>query len=63
MFGDRDHLYEHQTAFVDHARKLGKEFRLKVFEGAGHSFMMQPAFLGPSTREVETFLQELNYLH
>ena len=62
MFGDRDHLYAHQKAFVDKARKLGKEFDLKIFENGGHSFMMQPAFLEPSTREVERFLKGLNYL-
>lgn len=61
MLGDRDHLYEHQTAFVAKAKSLGKKFELKIFKGGGHSFMMQPAFLEPSTREVERFLRALNY--
>jgi len=62
MFGDRDHLYTHQKAFVDKAKARGKEFDLKIFSGGGHSFMLQPAFLEPSTREVEKFLRNLNYL-
>ena len=62
MYGDRDHLFKYQQAFVAKARSLGQQFQLKVFEGAGHSFMLQPAFQEPSTREVEQFLTELNYL-
>ena len=62
MFGTRDHLYEHQKAFVDRARKLGKEFELEIFENAGHSFMMGPPFQEPSTREAERFLKKLGYI-
>ncbi|MEK6236871.1 MAG: glycerophosphodiester phosphodiesterase family protein, partial [Planctomycetales bacterium] len=62
MFGDRDHLFEHQTAFVEKARKLGKRFELKIFKTAGHSFMTQPRFLEPSTREVENFFTKLAWL-
>lgn len=63
MFGERDHLYQHQTAFVAHARQLGQEFDLKIFKnGAGHSFMMQPAFIEPSNREIEVFLTKHKYL-
>lgn len=62
MFGDRDHLYPYQTAFVESAREHGQRFDLRIFEGGGHSFMMQPLFLEPSTREVETFLRKLDYL-
>ncbi|WP_298867899.1 alpha/beta hydrolase, partial [uncultured Gimesia sp.] len=56
MFGDRDHLYKHQRAFVANAKAKGQKFELKIFKGAGHSFMMQPAFMQPSTSEAETFL-------
>jgi acetyl esterase/lipase len=62
MFGTRDHLYEHQKAFVDRATMLGKEFDLKIFENAGHSFMMGPPFLEPSTLEAERFLKKLNFV-
>lgn len=62
MFGDRDHLYEHQVAFVENAKAQGQEFKLKIFKGGGHSFMMMPAFMEPSTREVDTFLTELKIL-
>lgn len=62
MYGDRDHLFQYQQAFVKKAQSLGKEFQLRVFEGAGHSFMIQPAFMTPSTRDVEAFLTSLNYL-
>ena len=62
MFGDRDHLYVHQQAFVKKARSLGQKFELEIFPGGGHSFMTQPAFLDPSTRRVERFLKQLEYL-
>jgi len=62
MYGKRDHLFEHQQAFVEHAKKLGKEFTLKVYEGAGHSFMMQPYFIKPSTADAEAFLKKWKYL-
>jgi len=62
MFGDRDHLFEHQTAFVNKAKQLDKQFDLKIFENGGHSFMMQPAFLEPSTQEAERFLTKIGYL-
>lgn len=62
MFGDRDHLFKHQTAFVEHAKAKGQKFELKIFKGAGHSFMMQPAFEEPSTREAETFLRKHDFL-
>lgn len=63
LFGERDHLYKHQVAFVETARRLGQEFDLKIYKnGAGHSFMTQPAFLEPSTREVENFLRKSGFL-
>jgi len=62
MFGTRDHLHEHQTAFVAAAKAKGKAFELKIFQGAGHSFMMQPAFMEPSTAEAERFLREQGFL-
>ena len=62
MYGTRDHLFEHQTAFVNKAKSEGKRFDLKIFESGGHSFMMQPAFLEPSNLEVERFLTKLKYL-
>ena len=62
MFGKRDHLYEHQKAFVERARSLGQKFKLKIYAGGGHSFMIQPAFMKPSTREVETFLRSIDYI-
>jgi len=62
MFGDRDHLYKHQKAFVEKAKAQGQTFELKIFKGAGHSFMMQPAFMEPSTNVVETFLEKQGYL-
>ncbi|WP_166831100.1 alpha/beta hydrolase [Thalassoroseus pseudoceratinae] len=62
MFGTRDHLYEHQQAFVKQARSLGQQFTLKIYEGGGHSFMMQPAFMERSTREVETFLRSIDFI-
>ncbi|MDF1746506.1 MAG: alpha/beta hydrolase [Gimesia sp.] len=62
MFGDRDHLYKHQRAFVNKAKAQGQKFELKIFKGAGHSFMMQPAFMGPSTSEAETFLRKQGFL-
>ena len=62
MLGDRDHLAEFQNAFVKRARLAGKQFELKVFKGGGHSFMTQPAFEEPSTREFETFLRRHGFL-
>ena len=62
MHGDRDHLLEYQQAFVAHARKTGQQFELKIFEGAGHSFMMQPYFEKPSTQVAEQFLRKHGYL-
>lgn len=62
MFGERDHLYEYQTKFVAKAESLGQEFQIKIYKGGGHGFMLQPAFLEPSTQEVETFLRKLEYL-
>lgn len=62
MYGDRDHLVEYQQAFVSKAKSLGQKIELRVFPGGGHSFMMQPAFMDPSTREVEAFLTNLKYL-
>jgi acetyl esterase/lipase len=60
LFGDRDHLYAHQTAFVEKAESLGQKFEMKIYKGGGHSFMMQPAFQEPSTRDVEQFLRKLD---
>ncbi len=62
MHGDRDHLLKYQRAFVAHARAAGKRFELKIFEGAGHSFMMQPAFEKSSTQEAEQFLKQHGFL-
>ncbi|MGZ0174034.1 MAG: alpha/beta hydrolase [Planctomycetales bacterium] len=62
MHGDRDHLLKYQQAFVAHAREAGQQFELKVFKGAGHSFMMQPVFEKPSTQEAEQFLRQHGYL-
>ncbi|MFT5465796.1 MAG: acetyl esterase/lipase [Verrucomicrobiales bacterium] len=62
LFGTRDHLREPQEAFVEHARKLGQKFEVKIYEGGGHSFMTQPAFQEPSTRDVQTFLEERGFL-
>ncbi len=62
MYGDRDHLVQYQEAFVTKARALGKTLTVRIYEGGGHSFMMQPAFMEPSTREAEAFLKSLNYL-
>jgi len=62
LFGDRDHLYEHQMAFVAKARDLGQTFDLKIYKGGGHSFMIQPAFLKPSTQEVQEFLRKQKIL-
>jgi len=62
LFGERDHLYQYQTAFVEKAQSLGKKFELQVFPGAGHSFMQQPAFEQPSTRVAESFLRKHNLL-
>ena len=56
LFGTRDHLYHHQTAFVARALARGQQFDLKIYEGAGHSFMIQPMFEAPSTKDVEAFL-------
>lgn len=62
MFGNRDHLYEHQIAFVEKATSLGHKFDLKIYKGGGHSFMMQPAFQASSTRGVEKFLRKHEFL-
>ncbi|MCA9114008.1 MAG: alpha/beta hydrolase [Planctomycetaceae bacterium] len=62
MYGDRDHLYQHQQAFVAAARKRGKKFDLKILAGAGHSFMMGPPFQEPSTAEAEQFLRRQKFL-
>lgn len=62
MFGDRDHLFKHQKAFVEKANAQGQKFELKIFKGAGHSFMLQPAFMKPSTSEVESFLKNQGFL-
>ncbi len=62
MFGDRDHLYQHQTAFVENAKAKGQKFELKIFKGAGHSFMMNPPFREPSTNEAEMFLRKQGFL-
>ncbi|QDT94640.1 alpha/beta hydrolase [Gimesia aquarii] len=62
MFGDRDHLFQHQKAFVEKAKAQGQNFELKIFKGAGHSFMLQPAFMEPSTNEVESFLKNQGFL-
>ena len=62
LFGTRDHLREPQKKFVEHARKLGQKFEVKIYEGGGHSFMMQPAFQDVSTRDVQTFLEERGFL-
>lgn len=62
LFGTRDHLREPQEKFVEHARKLGQKFEVKIYEGGGHSFMMQPAFQDVSTRDAQTFLEERGFL-
>lgn len=62
MHGDRDHLLNYQQAFVAHARGAGQQFELKVFKGAGHSFMLQPVFQEPSTQQAEQFLRQHGYL-
>lgn len=62
MFGTRDHLHQYQTAFVKTARERGQKFDLKIFEGGGHSFMMQPPFREPSTQEAEKFLRKIGFL-
>lgn len=63
LFGERDHLFKHQAAFVGTAKKLGQEFDHKIYrDGAGHSFMTQPAFLEQSTRDVELFLRKRGFL-
>ena len=62
MVGTRDHLFKHQQAFVKQAKTLGQQFKLKIYEGGGHSFMMQPAFMEPSTREVESFLRDIDFI-
>ena len=58
LFGTRDHLYQHQTAFVKKAKSLGQLFELEIYEGGGHSFMTQPAFTERSTNRVEEFLRK-----
>lgn len=62
MYGTRDHLRPHQEAFVAKAKAMGQKFELKVFEGAGHSFMMQPAFEGVSTKVAEEFFKKWKFL-
>ncbi len=58
LHGTRDHLFQYQTAFIKKAREMGQQFEVKLYEGAGHSFMMQPAFEKPSTADVQAFLEE-----
>ncbi len=62
MYGTRDHLFQHQQAFVAAAKRKGQAFELKVFENAGHSFMMQPSFEKPSTQRAEQFLRKWKFL-
>jgi acetyl esterase/lipase len=62
MYGKRDHLLEHQEAFVEKAKDLGQKFDLEIFENGGHSFMMQPAFIQPSNDVVQAFLTKHKYL-
>lgn len=62
LLGDRDHLTQYQNAFITKARKAGQQFDLKLYQGGGHSFMTQPAFEEPSTRDVESFLVEYGFL-
>lgn len=62
MYGTRDHLREHQDAFVKRAKELGQKFELHVIEGGGHSFMMQPYFEKPTTNLVDAFLVKHGYL-
>jgi acetyl esterase/lipase len=62
LIGDRDHLAAHQNAFINHARKQGRKFELKVYRGGGHSFMIQPAFQMKSTIDVRAFLEERGIL-
>lgn len=58
LYGTRDHLHQHQTAFVEKAKSLGQKFELQVYQGGGHSFMTQPAFVQTSTQRVERFLRQ-----
>ncbi len=62
MFGRRDHLYKYQMAFVDRAKSLGQNIEVEIYDHAGHSFMLQPAFLAPSTQRVDTFLRGIGFL-
>lgn len=62
LFGDRDHLKATQEKFIKRARELGQKFEIKIYQGGGHSFMMQPAFRDVSTRDVEQFLRQRNFL-
>jgi len=63
MFGDRDHLYKYQMAFVREARAKGKKFELKIYKDARHSFLMrgQP-FQEVSSQRAQEFLEKLGYL-
>ena len=62
MFGNRDHLYAHQQAFVKKAKSLKQEFELIIYDRGGHSFMMQPAFQRRSTLDVEKFLRKRSFI-
>jgi len=63
LFGERDHLFKHQTAFIETAKAKGQKFEHKIYgDGAGHSFMTQPAFLDLCTRDVEIFLKKNSFL-
>ena len=62
LLWDRDHLATYQDAFVKKAKQTGQQFELKVYKNGGHSFMMQPAFSGPSTADVDAFLTQRGFL-
>ena len=57
MYGQRDHLLKHQQAFIAKAKELGQTLEVEVYQGGGHSFMMQPFFQKPSTDRVEKFFE------
>ena len=62
MYGTRDHLREHQAAFVKRAKKLQQNIEVHVIEGGGHSFMMTPFFEKPTTKLVDDFLKKHEFL-
>ena len=62
LLGKRDHLREYQLAFLSAARDKGQKFDLVEYEHGGHSFMTQSAFIEPSTKEVDEFLQKMDFL-